>query len=180
MGSSLDKLEASVKAKSTIRVDSEKVAYVVSRLVNDHVDRAIAVPVEGLRQELASYRSDVSSLGEEKVSAVKEAAAEMVAELKAAREEIESIERRVTFVGISRLSLAVLPLFAALAIVGGLVWGLGSMVGVGPLFGWAWASFRAASVWWAKALIAVGTLGAAAAFVWIVLRLSQWIYDELR
>lgn len=54
------------------------------------------------------------------------------------------------------------------------------MFGIGPLFSWAWASFSAASLWWAKALIAVGTLGGAGLFVWLVLRVSQWIYDELR
>lgn len=86
----------------------------------------------------------------------------------------------MTFVGISRLALAVLPLFASLLLVGGLVWGLGTMFGIGPLFSWAWASFSAASLWWAKALIAVGTLGGAGLFVWLVLRVSQWIYDELR
>ena len=93
---------------------------------------------------------------------------------------MQSVERRVTFVGISRLALAVLPLFAALLLIGGLVWGLGSMFGIGPLFSWAWGSFMAASAWWAKLLIAVATLAGAALFVWVVLRVSRWIYDELR
>ena len=86
----------------------------------------------------------------------------------------------MTFVGISRLALAVLPLFASLLLVGGLVWGLGSMVGIGPLFGWAWGSFMAASLWWQKALIAAATLGGAALFIWVVLRVSRWVYEELR
>ena len=85
----------------------------------------------------------------------------------------------MTFVGVGRLALAVLPLFAALILVGSLVWGFGSIFGIGPLFSWAWASFSAASLWWHKVLIAVGTLGGAALFLWIVLRTARWIYDEL-
>lgn len=65
-------------------------------------------------------------------------------------------------------------------LVGGLVGGLGSMFGIGPLFGWAWGSFAASSAWWAKGLIAVATLGGAMFFVWLVLRVSQWVYEELR
>lgn len=86
----------------------------------------------------------------------------------------------MTFVGISRLALAVLPLFASLLLVGSLVWGFGSMVGIGPLFGWAWGSFTAASLWWQKALIAAAALGGTALFIWVVLRVSRWIHEELR
>ena len=105
---------------------------------------------------------------------------ESLSELNEARRNIEAIERRVTFVGISRLALAVLPLFASLLLVGGLVWSFGSMFGIGPLFGWAWGSFMAASLWWQKALIAAATLGGAALFIWAVLRVSRWVYEELR
>lgn len=104
----------------------------------------------------------------------------MISDLNEARRSIEAVKRRVTFVGISRLGLAVLPLFASLLLVGGLVWGLGSMFGIGPLFGWAWASFTAAEMWWAKALIALGTLAGAGLFGWLVLRVSHWVYEELR
>lgn len=85
----------------------------------------------------------------------------------------------MTFVGISRLALAVRP-SSPLILVGGLVWGLGNMFGIGPLFGWVWALFAAASLWWPKALIAVGALGATAFFVWLQLSLAQWIYEEFR
>ncbi|WP_342319451.1 hypothetical protein [Corynebacterium mayonis] len=97
-----------------------------------------------------------------------------------AERRLEALEGRLGWTAVGRFCLALLPLFASLLLVGGLVWGLGSMLGIGPLFGWAWDSFAAASLWWAKALIAVGTLGGAGLFVWLVLRVSQWIYDELR
>ena len=37
-----------------------------------------------------------------------------------------------------------------------------------PLLSWVWSSFVAASTWWSKALIAVGTLGGIAAFAPVV------------
>ena len=103
-----------------------------------------------------------------------------MSEFNDARRQIKAIERRADFVGISRLALALLPLFAAIILVGGLVWGFGSMVGIGPLFGWAWGAFTAASLWWQKALIAAATLGGTALFIWVVLRVSRWVYEELR
>ena len=135
--SSLNNLTASVKAKSNVTLNAEKVAEVEKS-------------VEGSLK----YLND-------------------------ARRNIEDIERRVTFVEIGRLTLATLPVFASLLIVGGLVWGLGTMLGIGPVFSWAWASFAAASIWWHKVLIALATLGGAAGFIWLVLRLARWIYDEL-
>lgn len=88
-------------------------------------------------------------------------------------------ERRVTFVGIGRLALAVLRLFTSLLRVGGLVWRLEYMFGIGPFFGWAWASFTWVSLWWQKIMIPLGTIGAAVAFVLFVLRVAQWVHDEL-
>lgn len=178
--STSEKLTVAVRAKSSVKLDAEKVANHMSRQVTEHFDQAVEVPVQGLREDLEGFRSEMSTLGSEKLAELRREVSESISELQRAEQRLESIERRVTFVGVSRLALAVLPLFASLLIVGGLVWGLGSMFGIGPLFGWAWGSFMAASLWWQKALIAAATLGGASLFVWLVLRLSRWVYDELR
>lgn len=177
--SASDKLTAAVRAKSSVTLDAEKVAQHMSKRVTEHFDRAVEVPVKALREDLDTLRSEMDTLGTQKLAELKREVDESVGYLNEARRNIESIERRVTFVGIARLSLAVLPLFAALILVGSLVWGFGEVVGVGPLFGWAWDSFTAASLWWQKVLIAVGTLGGAGAFLWVVLRIAMWVYDEL-
>lgn len=180
MARALGELTAQVKAKSRVTLNEEKVAAYMSRRVEEHFQKGVQEPVQALRRDLQGFREEMSALGSERLSETRVAVDESLSELNEARRNIEAIERRVTFVGISRLALAVLPLFASLLLVGGLVWGLGTMFGIGPLFSWAWASFSAALLWWAKALIAVGTLGGAGLFVWLVLRVSQWIYDELR
>lgn len=178
--SSLNDLAAQVKAKSQVTLNEQKVADAMSRRVGEHFQKSVQEPVDGLRSDLAGFRDEMGALGSDKLSELRAAVEEVLEDLQRAERRLESIERRVTFVGIGRLALAILPLFASLLLVGGLVWGLGSVFGIGPLFGWAWGAFTAASAWWAKALIAAATLGGAALFVWVVLRLSRWVYDELR
>ena len=180
LASTSKELAKEVHAKSSVKLDVEKTGRWLAKQVNEHFDHAVQEPVDGLRSDLQGLREEMSTLGTERLSEVHRAVEESLSELNEARRNIEAIERRVTFVGISRLALAVLPLFASLLRVGGLVWGFGSMVGIGPLFGWAWGAFTAASLWWQKMLIALGTLGAAVLFVWAVLRASRWIYEELR
>lgn len=180
LASTSKELAKEVHAKSSVKLDGEKTGRWLAKQVNEHFDHAVQEPVDALRNDLQGLREEMSTLGTERLSEVHRKVEESLSELNEARRNIEAIERRVTFVGISRLALAVLPLFTSLLLVGGLVWGFGSMVGIGPLFGWAWGAFTAASLWWQKALIASATLGGAALFIWVVLRVSRWVYEELR
>mgnify|MGYP002749906882 CR=1 FL=1 len=173
-------LAKEVHAKSHVKLDGKTTGKWLAKDVNEHFDQAIQKTVDGIRSDLGGFRGEMATLGAERLSEVRRAIDEGVSYLNDARQDIEKIERRVTFVGISRLALAVLPLFASLLLVGSLVWGFGSMVGIGPLFGWAWGAFTAASLWWQKALIAAATLSAAVLFVWAVLKMSRWVYEELR
>lgn len=176
----LGKLAKEVHAKSTVTLDTEAVVQELAKDVNEHFDDAVQKPVDGLRSDLEGFREEMGTLGAERLSEVRRDVATLMSEFNDARRQIKAIERRADFVGISRLALALLPLCTALILVGGLVWGVGNMFGIGPLFGWAWGLFTAASVWWHKVLIALATLGGAAFFVWAVLRVSQWVYNELR
>ena len=54
------------------------------------------------------------------------------------------------------------------------------MLGLGPLLGWAWDSFAAASAWWAKALIALAALGGCALFAWLLWWLGKKLYEIYR
>lgn len=82
----------------------------------------------------------------------------------------------MTWTTVGRLCLALIPLAAMLLVVGGLTMGIFHALGFGPLLGWAWASFGAASTWWAKALIALVTLGGVAWFT----DLAWWLAGQLR
>ncbi|MDK8656360.1 hypothetical protein [Actinotignum sanguinis] len=169
MNSGFEKLAAVVDAKSRVTLDHEKVGERLGKLVTQR-----------LGADLDELRSEVGALGHDKLVEVKNSVDESLDKLVAVGEKISEIERRVTFVGIGRLSLVLLPVFAAFIMVGGLVWGVSSVFGVGPLFAWAWGLFVASQVWWHKPLIALATLSVAAGFVWLVLWVARWIYDNLR
>lgn len=178
--SALDELKQVVGNGRTVRVDIDRLSAYTVDVLDQRLSQAVEAPIKRVESTLEGFEHRVASLGTERLSEVHRAVEESLSELNEARQNIEAIERRVTFVGISRLALAVLPLFASLLLVGGLVWGVMSMFGIGPLFGWAWGAFAAASLWWQKALIAAATLGGAALFIWVVLRVSRWVYEELR
>ncbi|MFD2674237.1 hypothetical protein [Gulosibacter bifidus] len=69
---------------------------------------------------------------------------------------------------------------AVLLVIGGLLGGVAHAAEFEPLLGWAWSSFAAASTWWAKALIALGTLGGVAGFVAFVWWLAKRLDEDFR
>ena len=189
--STSENLANEVHEKSHVKLDGKVTGQWLAKKVVEHFDKAVQEPVDGLRSDLEGFREGMSTLGAERLSEVRREVDETVStlnkkvdvmslKLTQVCQKFEDIERRATFVGASRIVLAVLPLCVALILVGGLVWGFTSMVGIGPLFGWIWASFSAASLWWHKLLIALGGIGAAALFVWIVFRMGRWVYENLR
>ena len=189
--STSENLANEVHEKSHVKLDGKVTGQWLAKKVVEHFDQAVQEPVDGLRSDLEGFREEMGTLGAERLSEVRREVDETVStlnkkvdvmslKLSQVCQKFEDIERRATFVGASRIVLAVLPLCVALILVGGLVWGFGSMVGIGPLFGWIWTSFTAASLWWHKLLIAIGGLGAAAFFVWVVFRMSRWVYENLR
>lgn len=189
--STSENLANEVHEKSHVKLDGKVTGQWLAKKVVEHFDQAVQEPVDGLRGDLEGFREEMGTLGAERLSEVRREVDETVStlnkkvdvmslKLSQVCQKFEDIERRATFVGASRIVLAVLPLCVALILVGGLVWGFTSMVGIGPLFGWIWASFTAASLWWHKLLIALGGIGAAALFVWIVFRMGRWVYENLR
>lgn len=185
--SSLGELKRTVGNGRTVRIDVNRLSEHAVGVLDERLARAVEEPVQRVEHTLDEMEQRVAAIGTQKASEAAQAvekvtgkADELVASVGRAERRLEALEGRMTWTAVGRVCLAVLPLFAAILLVGGLVWGLGNMFGIGPLFGWAWGAFTAASVLWQKGLIAVGTLGGAAFFVWAVLRVSQWIYDELR
>ncbi|WP_311777644.1 hypothetical protein [Trueperella abortisuis] len=171
----------------TVRIDVNRLSEHAVGVLDDRLARAVKEPIQRLEHTLDEVEQRVAAIGTQKaaeaaqaVEKVTDKADELVQAVGHAERRMEALEGRMTWTAVGRVCLALLPLFAALILVGGLVWGVGNMFGIGPLFSWAWASFAAASLWWQKALIALGTLSAAGLFVLLVLRVSQWIYDELR
>ena len=183
----LDKLKKTVGNGRTVRVDMSKLSEYAVGVLDERLSVAVEERVQRIESTLDGYEQRVADIGAQKVAETAQKVAEIsdkadkvFASLERNERRLEDLEGRIPWTTVGKVALAVLPLFASLLLVGGLVWGFGSMFGIGPLFGWAWGLFTTASLWWQKMLIALGTLGAAALFVWVVLRVSRWVYEELR
>ena len=187
MTSALDELKKIVGNGRTVRVDMNQLSEYAVGVLDERLSVAVEERVQRIESTLDGYEQRVANIGAQKtteaaqkVDTVIDKANKAVASLERNESRLEALEGRIPWTTVGKVAIAVLPLFASLLLVGGLVWGFGSMVGIGPLFGWAWASFTAASLWWQKMLIAAATLGGAALFIWVVLRVSRWVYEELR
>lgn len=183
----LDELKKTVGNGRTVRVDMSKLSEYAVGVLDERLSVAVEERVQRIESTLEGYEQRVADIGAQKVAETAQKVAEVsdkankvFASLERNERHLESLEGRIPWTTVGKVAIAVLPLFASLLLVGGLVWGVMSMFGIGPLFGWAWASFTAASLWWQKMLIAAATLGGASLFIWAVLRVSRWIYEELR
>ena len=164
---------------------SELQAFAMMKQINEQTTKTTTA-LDELKKTVGNGRTvrvDMSKLSEYAVGVLDErlsaAVDERVQRIESTLDGYE-LEGRIPWTTVGKVAIAVLPLFASLLLVGGLVWGVGSMFGIGPLFGWAWSLFTAASLWWHKVLIAAATLSGAALFIWVVLRVSRWVYEELR
>lgn len=187
MITALGELKKTVGNGRTVRVDMSKLSEYAVGVLDERLSVAVEERVQRIESTLDGYEQRVADIGAQKVAETAQKVAEVsdkankvFASLERNERRLEDLAGRIQWTAVGKVAIAVLPLFASLLLVGSLVWGFGSMVGIGPLFGWAWASFTAASLWWQKALIAAATLGGAALFIWVVLRVSRWIYEELR
>lgn len=187
MTSALDELKKIVGNGRTVRVDMNQLSEYAVGVLDERLSVAVEERVQRIESTLDGYEQRVANIGAQKtteaaqkVDTVIDKANKAVASLERNESRLEALEGRIPWTTVGKVAIAVLPLFASLLLVGGLVWGFGSMFGIGPLFGWAWGAFTAASLWWQKALIAAATLGGAALFIWVVLRVSRWVYEELR
>ena len=187
MTSALDELKKIVGNGRTVRVDMNQLSEYAVGVLDERLSVAVEERVQRIESTLDGYEQRVANIGAQKtteaaqkVDTVIDKANKAVASLERNESRLEALEGRIPWTTVGKVAIAVLPLFASLLLVGGLVWGFGSMVGIGPLFGWAWGAFTAASLWWQKALIAAATLGGAALFIWVVLRVSRWVYEELK
>lgn len=183
----LGELKKTVGNGRTVRVDMSKLSEYAVGVLDERLSVAVEERIQRIESILDGYEQRVADIGAQKVAetaqkvdTVIDKANKAVASLERNERHLESLEGRIPWTAVGRVAIAVLPLFASLLLVGGLVWGVMSMFGIGPLFGWAWGAFAAASLWWQKALIAAATLGGAALFIWVVLRVSRWVYEELR
>lgn len=185
--SSLDELKKVVGNGRTVRIDMQRLSDHAVEVLDQRLVKAVEAPVLRIEGTLDGFEQRVAEIGSQRVLEVTkqvettlDKADELIKEIGHAERRLEALERRVTWTSVSRLCVALLPLAAVLLVVGGLTMGVFHALGFGPLLGWAWGSFAAASTWWAKTLIALGTLGGIALFSRVIWWAANEINDELR
>lgn len=180
-------LAEAVKKRGRVTIDVDKVNAHFAGQLDGRLQRALEPSVARLEQALDGFEARVANVGRQRaVQAVQEVEAvvakadDVVDAVKAAERRVAALESKVTWTAVGRMGLALLPLTAVLLVIGGLVGGVAYAAGFGPLLGWAWGSFSGTSVWWQKALIAIGTLGGLAGFGALVWWLAQRLGEDFR
>lgn len=183
--SSSAELAEAVSKRGRVTIDADKVNAHFAGQLDQRLQLALAPSVARVEAVLAEFERKVAVIGAERsatasreVEAVVSKADDVVRAVRAAESRVEALSARVTWTAVGRMALALLPLAVVLLLVGGLTMGAAHAFGVGPLLGWAWDSFAAAGVWWAKALIAAGVLSGVTAFVWLCWRIARVLGEE--
>lgn len=187
MARSSAELTEAVKTRGRIVIDPDKLSDHAVKVLDQRLARAVEPSVARIGHTLAGFETKVAEVGAQRVAEasqqvekVTSKADAVVDAVQAAEARVEALEGKVTWAAVGRLCLALLPLAAVLLVIGSLVGGVGYAMGFGPLLGWAWGAFTAAQAWWAKALIALGTLGGVAGFGALVWWLAKRLGEDFR
>jgi len=173
-------LAEAVRKRGHVRIDTDKLTEHAVKVLDDRLAKAVEVPIQRTEQTIAALEERVGRLGTEKLAEVTGRAHEVVSAVGRAERRVEQLSARVTWTSVGRMCLALLPFTVAFIMLTGVVGGITQMLGLGPLLGWAWESFAAASAWWAKALIALAALGGCALFGWLLWWLGKKLYESYR
>ena len=172
----LAEVQAEVRKGHVVRLDEDKVAGRLSR----NLDQSLRDLDSRMEAALTAQEARLEGIGQARAAAVAAELTEAARRLERAEDRVRSLQRAITWQGVGRVALALVPFAVVGLVLAGTLGLLGTAFGVGPLLGWAWSSFEAATAWWAKALIAAGALGGASLAVWLVARLGRKVSDAYR
>ncbi|QQB13217.1 hypothetical protein [Brevibacterium casei] len=173
-------LAEAVRKRGHVRIDTDKLTEHAVKVLDQRLAKAVEAPVQRIEQTIAGLEDRVGRLGTEKLAEVTGRAHEVVGAVGRAERRVERLSAKVTWTSVGRMCLALIPFTVAFIMLTGVVGGITQMLGLGPLLGWAWDSFAAASVWWAKGLIALTALGGCALFGWLLWWLGKKLYESYR
>lgn len=187
MARSSNELAEAVTKRGRIVIDSEKLEQYAVKVLDKRLTKAVEPSVARLEKTLVGFEAEVAAVGAQRITEATQGVTEVIVKadkvisaVRATEDRLKTLEGKVTWTAVGRLCLALLPLAAVLLVIGGIVSGVAYAVGFGPILGWAWSSFSAAEAWWAKALIALGTLGGLAGFGTVVWWLAKRLGEEFR
>lgn len=150
----LDELKHVVGNGRTVRVDIDRLSAHTVRVLDQRLSQAVEAPIKRVESTLEGFEHRVASLGADKISEAAQRldqtlakAEEVVTAVSRTERLLEVLEGYLTWTTIGRICLLLVPLAMVLVILGGLTMGAFYALGFGPLLGWAWGSFEAATSW---------------------------------
>lgn len=173
-------LAEAVRKRGNVRIDTDRLTEHAVKVLDDRLAKAVEVPVQRVEKTVEGLEDRVGRIGTEKLDEVTDRAREVVSAVGRAERRVERLAAKVTWAMVGRMCLALIPFIVAFIMLTGMVGGIAQMLGIGPLLGWAWDSFTAASVWWAKALIALAAFGGCGLFGWLLWWLGEKLYESYR
>jgi hypothetical protein len=185
--SASNELADSVRKRGVIRVDAARLSQQAIDVLDARLAVAVEPSVSRLEARLAEWESRTALTITERMADTSSEVERIVARVEDAVHAAGKAERRVnamttrmTWNTAGRLCLALVPSAAVLLVLGGLTVGAVQALGVGPLLGWAWSAFEVADAWWAKALIAGGTIGGIVLSSAVIWKLGLKLADQYR
>lgn len=169
-----------VTEKSRVKLDAEKVAATMTSRVGAEIDKLVGASTERVDQVLTAHETRLESLGRLQEVRVVSRLQEATKGLERAERMAEGLRRSLTLAGVGKVAMALIP-FAIVGLVLASLLGLGGqLLGIGPVFAWAWSLFAAAETWWLKLIIATSTIGGALGVLWVIKMLGQKLYETYR
>ena len=174
--SSSDELARQVEAKSTVSLDTNEVVEMLSARFASQFDQVIR---EQAAETTARIDAISRRLSEAETAPQGRAARrleEATAAITASADRVERAEKKMSWNGVGQIMMSLVPL-AVVALAAGLVVDLGAEIyGIGPLFSWIWAGFKAAAGW-RKAPWAIAGLAGAAGLTGLVVWGGKWLHS---
>lgn len=168
----LKALSETVHANGRVRLDPDKLAVRITRELAprlvDKLGAQIAASEKRMAETLSALERRVVTVGNNMVAKMEEVFQKATKWFEKLEKIAARLKSAMTWAGIGKISVAVLPYVFTAMVVGMLLGLVGQMFGIPEIFGWAWTLFAAAEAWWLKSIIAVTTIGSALGMCWVV------------
>lgn len=193
LASKVEALTKEQRGKRSViyKADTSEVTGEVMKQLKGEVQQAVTPLVDGMaasvqatserfEKDLRAFEHRLSQVEAKRVGEF----AEMVNQVdERADQMITKVDKhagRVTWGAVGRFCQALIPLTAAIIVVGGLTWTGTQFLGVAPVLAWLWSMFTAAQAWWSKTLIALAAVALVALLAWLIFSLLKWLDGEFR
>jgi hypothetical protein len=162
--SKVDGLAAEVARKSQVRINDAKVAeYLGKRFdktASESIAKAVNVQVSQQMKQVTKTLADNQRNQAVELKRATELQEQANTDLNRVASRLETLNAGSVWQGVGQIALALLPLLTLGILVTGLGNIIGSVLGLGAVFPWAWSTWVGIETWWIKLLWLIPVIGA--------------------